>query len=132
MIDPSTPARNGKLKVMKGAVATLEEIAHTAPSDRAKLSAVVAAHGESGYRSIAVAVSELLPDFDEKGASTPFHSVVGGVAASKLPFTGFRVLGVIAMFDPPRDDSQSVIQTLNQMGVRVKMLTGVSLSLICY
>jgi H+-transporting ATPase len=33
-------------------------------------------------------------------------------------------LGVIPLFDPPRDDAKSTIETAEKMGIRVKMLTG--------
>jgi H+-transporting ATPase len=33
-------------------------------------------------------------------------------------------LGVIPLFDPPRDDAKSTIATAGQMGIKVKMLTG--------
>jgi H+-transporting ATPase len=53
---------------------------------------------ERGYRSLGVARS------DETGA--------------------WRLLGVLPLFDPPRDDSAQMIATANQMGVDVKMVTG--------
>jgi len=36
----------------------------------------------------------------------------------------WRFLGVLPLFDPPREDSAEVIQTATDMGVRVKMVTG--------
>jgi H+-transporting ATPase len=36
----------------------------------------------------------------------------------------WQFLGVIPLFDPPRDDSKATIKTAGQMGVKVKMVTG--------
>jgi len=52
---------------------------------------------EEGYRAIAVAV-----DFGE----------------------GWRVVGLIPLYDPPRSDSKETIETAKRMGIEVKMVTG--------
>jgi H+-transporting ATPase len=36
----------------------------------------------------------------------------------------WRFLGVLPLFDPPREDSEATIATASQMGVKVKMVTG--------
>jgi H+-transporting ATPase len=36
----------------------------------------------------------------------------------------WRFLGVLPLFDPPRDDAKSTIETARKMGVQVKMVTG--------
>ena len=36
----------------------------------------------------------------------------------------WQFLGILPLFDPPRDDSKETIATARQMGVRVKMVTG--------
>ncbi|MDE3137406.1 MAG: plasma-membrane proton-efflux P-type ATPase [Acidobacteriota bacterium] len=36
----------------------------------------------------------------------------------------WQFLGVLPLFDPPREDSKSTIATASQMGIRVKMVTG--------
>ena len=36
----------------------------------------------------------------------------------------WRLLGVLPLFDPPRPDSEQTIETANQMGIDVKMVTG--------
>ena len=38
--------------------------------------------------------------------------------------SGWKFLGVIGLQDPPRDDSAQTVKQANQMGVKVKMLTG--------
>jgi len=41
----------------------------------------------------------------------------------------WRLLGILPLFDPPREDSKSTIETALQMGVRVKMVTGDQLAI---
>ena len=36
----------------------------------------------------------------------------------------WRFLGILPLYDPPRDDSKSTIETIQGMGVRLKMVTG--------
>lgn len=45
-------------------------------------------------------------------------AVAGGVAGT------MRLIGLLAFQDPPREDSRSVVARLNQLGVRVAMVTG--------
>lgn len=55
---------------------------------------------------------------DAKDGRDGKESMAAATAAVKL-------IGLIALSDPPRVDSKAVIQRLNALGVRVKMLTGV-------
>ena len=59
----------------------------------------VATLGEKGYRALAVARS------DDDGAH-------------------WRLLGILPMYDPPRDDSKQTIDNVRAKGVTVKMITG--------
>ena len=47
-----------------------------------------------------------------------------GVARSEDDGNTWAVLGILPMFDPPRDDSKATIERASQKGVRVKMVTG--------
>src|SRR6516225_2668469 len=47
-----------------------------------------------------------------------------GVARSEDAGQSWSLLGVLPMFDPPRDDSKATIEMANEKGVRVKMVTG--------
>jgi H+-transporting ATPase len=47
-----------------------------------------------------------------------------GVALSEDGGRTWSLLGVLPMFDPPRDDSKATIELANAKGVRVKMVTG--------
>jgi H+-transporting ATPase len=42
---------------------------------------------------------------------------------------GWRFLGVLPLFDPPRDDAKATIATATKMGVKVKMVTGDALAI---
>jgi H+-transporting ATPase len=63
------------------------------------------------------AVAEAVDGFAARG----FRSL--GVARSDEG-QGWRYLGVLPLFDPPREDSRSTIETAARMGVAVKMVTG--------
>ena len=47
-----------------------------------------------------------------------------GVARSDDSGTSWNLLGVLPMFDPPRDDSKDTIESARAKGVSVKMITG--------
>ena len=42
---------------------------------------------------------------------------------------GWQFLGVLPLFDPPREDAKATIETATQMGVKVKMVTGDQLAI---
>ncbi len=62
-------------------------------------------------------VDEAVNEFAQRG----FRSL--GVARADGD-GDWRFLGVLPLFDPPREDSASTIATARQMGVNVKMVTG--------
>ena len=41
----------------------------------------------------------------------------------------WQFLGVLPLFDPPREDAKSTIATAQHMGVKVKMVTGDALAI---
>ncbi|WP_230661564.1 plasma-membrane proton-efflux P-type ATPase [Psychrobacter sp. I-STPA10] len=47
-----------------------------------------------------------------------------GVARSEDGGKTWSLLGILPMFDPPRDDSKATIESANAKGVKVKMITG--------
>jgi H+-transporting ATPase len=68
---------------------------------------------------IRTAVEAAIDEFAARG----FRSL--GVARAEGEGDGrWRFLGVLPLFDPPRDDSKETIATARQMGVNVKMVTG--------
>jgi plasma-membrane proton-efflux P-type ATPase len=84
--------------VMKGAVRTIAESCRLEPAETAVLEERVAASAAKGYRTLAVARGP--------AQGTP------------------ALLGLVSLFDPPRADAAQLIAALNDLGVRVKMLTG--------
>ena len=63
------------------------------------------------------AVEEAVNGFAARG----FRSL--GVARTR-PNGQWQFLGVLPLFDPPREDSKAMIATASQMGIKVKMVTG--------
>ena len=67
---------------------------------------------------IAQRVKKTVDDLAAKG----FRAL--GVARSEDGGHTWSLLGVLPMFDPPRDDSKATIDLANEKGVRIKMVTG--------
>ncbi|MFO1210068.1 MAG: plasma-membrane proton-efflux P-type ATPase [Amaricoccus sp.] len=87
------------LTVAKGAPQAIVELAKPPAEVAAKVAATVAALAAKGNRALAVARSE-------DGGKT------------------WALLGILPMFDPPRDDSKATIAAVEAKGVGVKMITG--------
>ncbi|TNB47814.1 plasma-membrane proton-efflux P-type ATPase [Martelella lutilitoris] len=83
----------------KGAPHAIVLLANADKAVADEVDAHVAELGAKGYRALAVARS------DDGGAS-------------------WTLLGILPMFDPPRDDSKQTIENVRAKGVSVKMITG--------
>jgi plasma-membrane proton-efflux P-type ATPase len=95
--------QNGqRLRVMKGAVETVGQACGLPPPAIEALEARVGESALRGYRTLAVA----------RGPET------GGLA----------LVGLVALYDPPRPDAKQLIAALHSLGVPVKMLTGDALA----
>ena len=68
------------------------------------------------------AVEKAVNDFAARG----FRSLGVARAEGDGPW---QLLGVLPLFDPPRDDAKETIATAQQMGVKVKMVTGDALAI---
>ena len=68
------------------------------------------------------AVDKAVNEFAERG----FRSL--GVARAEGNGK-WQLLGVLPLFDPPRDDAKATIATAEHMGVKVKMVTGDALAI---
>lgn len=88
----------GQFRVTKGAPQVVLALASDAAEIQDAVESAVNGFAARGFRSLGVARSE--------GSD------------------GWRFLGVLPLFDPPREDSKSTIATAAQMGVKVKMVTG--------
>jgi H+-transporting ATPase len=85
-------------RVAKGAPQVILDLARPDQAIRRRAEAAVEALAERGYRTLGVARS------DGAGA--------------------WRLLGLLPLFDPPRDDSAETIDTAGAMGLDVRMVTG--------
>ncbi|KAJ7273941.1 hypothetical protein C8J57DRAFT_1128045 [Mycena rebaudengoi] len=104
----------GKLKrVTKGMVGTIIELCsrnHTEELED-KLEHDVEGYATRGLRALAVAYEELDgDDFETEG-------------------NGFELIGLLAIFDPPRSDTKQTIDDALALGVKVKMVTGDQLAI---
>jgi H+-transporting ATPase len=90
-------------KVTKGAPQVIQQLAANAAQVQAEVDKAVNDFAARGYRSLGVART------DGEGR--------------------WQFLGVLPLFDPPREDSKSTIATARQMGINVKMVTGDQLAI---
>jgi H+-transporting ATPase len=85
-------------QVAKGAPQVILELAANADEVQSQVDQVVGEFAARGFRSLGVART------DESGK--------------------WQFVGVLPLYDPPREDSRATIETAEQMGIRVKMVTG--------
>ena len=89
---------NGRaLKVAKGEPQVIVELCEPDPEQRSAILAQVEQAAAKGYRTVAVARDE---------------------------GEGWRYLGLLPLFDPPREDSAATIRETRAMGIDIKMVTG--------
>jgi H+-transporting ATPase len=85
-------------KTTKGAVQVIMELVTNSSKIQPLVDQAVTQFAAKGFRSLAVASAQ------GKGK--------------------WQLLGVLPLYDPPRDDSKATIETAEGMGMRVKMVTG--------
>ena len=96
--------QDGKeFKVTKGAPQVILALSANAAQVKAAVEKAVNEFAARGFRSLGVARAE--------GEG------------------GWQFLGVLPLFDPPREDAKATIATATQMGVKVKMVTGDQLAI---
>jgi H+-transporting ATPase len=98
-----TGADGTSFKVTKGAPQVILELAANRSAVTKDVDAAVDGFAARGFRSLGVARAE---------ADGPWNLV-----------------GVLPLFDPPREDAEATIATAGQMGVDVKMVTGDALAI---
>ncbi len=86
-----------RFRALKGAAQVLMELAQLPEPRRKEIGRTLEALAAKGYRTLAVA----------RGTAT-----------------GVELIGLIPLFDPPREDSAQVIRDMRAHGVQVKMVTG--------
>ena len=87
-----------KFKVAKGAEQAILSLVANKESAGTDVTAIVDSFASKGYRALGVAKT------DEKGK--------------------WQFIGLVALYDPPREDSAETLKAAQFMGVRVKMVTG--------
>ena len=90
-------ADGSEYRVAKGAVQAVLELAGDSSDAADRVSAVTQEFARKGYRALVVA---------------------------RADDGGWRLRGVLAIQDPPRDDSRQTLERAKQLGVEVKMVTG--------
>lgn len=103
-------AEGRRIRIVKGALAALRAVAPI-PAAAETAAAQLA---ELGYRVLAVAMGD-------PAAAVPDGTEVG---RPESPTPLLRIVGLIALSDPPRADSAALIAELRSMGVRTVMVTG--------
>jgi H+-transporting ATPase len=106
---PFDPVHKRTEATVRGADGKTFKVTKGAPQVVLELSAKAAA--------VKPAVEKAVNEFAARG----FRSL--GVARAKGE-GAWQFLGVLPLFDPPRDDAKATIATAIQMGVQVKMVTG--------
>ena len=96
-------ADGSTFKVTKGAPQVILELAANAAAVKAAVEKAVKDFAARGFRALGVARADGDGDW--------------------------QLLGVLPLFDPPRDDAKSTIATARQMGVKIKMVTGDALAI---
>ena len=86
-----------RFKVVKGAPQVIVDMCAPGAEERRAIDALVEEDARKGYRTLGVARND--------GQS-------------------WRYLGLLPLFDPPRDDCAETIKTIRKMGVDIKMVTG--------
>ena len=102
--EATVKAKDGKtFKVTKGAPQVILELSANAGQVKPAVEKAVNEFAARGFRSLGVARAE----GDGK----------------------WQFLGVLPLFDPPREDAKATIATASQMGVKIKMVTGDALAI---
>ena len=99
----STSARNRSCRVTKGAPQVILALSANAGQVKPAVEKAVNEFAARGFRSLGVARAE--------GDGQ------------------WQFLGVLPLFDPPREDARATIATARQMGVKIKMVTGDALAI---
>jgi len=105
---------SGKIKrVTKGMTGIIIELCTRNKTEELenKLEADVEEYASRGLRALAVAFEELEGDDHENEGN------------------GFELIGLLAIFDPPREDTKQTIDDAIALGVKVKMVTGDQLAI---
>ncbi len=99
-----TDAQGNSFKVTKGAPQVIMQMSNLTEEEIQRSEKVVDAFAEEGYRALGVALKS-------QGAEQ------------------WQFLGILSLFDPPREDSAATIANARNYGVNMKMVTGDNISI---
>ncbi|WP_025270707.1 plasma-membrane proton-efflux P-type ATPase [Hippea sp. KM1] len=91
--------KRGVVVVSKGAPQVIVSLSNLSKSELARIEGVVADFASKGFRSLGVAYKN---ENDDR----------------------FRLVGIIPLYDPPKEDAKQAIEEAKSRGVDVKMITG--------
>ncbi len=91
-------AGGGQFKVSKGAPQVIFDLCGLAPDTLEKADRIVQDFASRGYRTLGVARSDASDQW--------------------------RLMGILPLYDPPREDSAETVRLANEHGIAVKMVTG--------
>ncbi len=113
--EATVKAQDGKtFKVTKGAPQVILKLSANAGQVKDAVDKAVNEFAARGFRSLGVA-STLRSAATEDGRADGDGQ--------------WQLVGVLPLFDPPRDDAKTTIATARQMGVKIKMVTGDALAI---
>jgi H+-transporting ATPase len=112
--DPISKRTEGQIRSQDGTVFKVTKGAPQVVMELAGLTGKEAAHA-----------NQLVNDLAAKGYRTL------GVARSNGDGKRWSFLGILPLFDPPREDSQETIRQAGEHGIRVKMVTGDNTAIAC-
>lgn len=92
----------------KGAPEAFFEISNLTPKEKVQIVDAIATLGKDGYRLLGVGLA------DFKGTDYPEH---------QQDFQ-FAFKGIVAFYDPPKENIDSVLQDFDTAGINVKLVTG--------
>ncbi len=72
----------------------------------------------SGEKTVSNVLAQDVENFAKKGFRTLAVAIKQGKEKT------FTTVGLIPLFDPPRDDSKETVATIKEAGIKIKMLTG--------
>ncbi|WP_024850190.1 plasma-membrane proton-efflux P-type ATPase [Hydrogenovibrio kuenenii] len=105
-------SQDGYQKVSKGAAQILLEMCGLDDDEQANINETIDELALKGYRTLAV-------------AKTAIHAELETLNQDE----GWQFLGLIPLYDPPRDESAEVLQSMRDHGVHPKMVTGDNLAI---
>lgn len=108
--------------ITKGSPESVIELCKLDKKSKSKITALYHSLGESGYRSIAVAIKKL----------NPKSSDIGGSDIQDSDIKDLEFLGIVTFFDPPKKTVREVLDIAKKLSVTLKIISGDNLNIVKY